>query len=78
MDFLDASNSLTCKHYLQNFLNGTTDVHDECEAFKNAFHAADCQDNSVIPLDYVAARNHSGHNDLFIDDFFENWEVRIL
>lgn len=68
-----ASSTVTCKHYLQNFLNGTTDVHDQCEAFKNAFNAADCKDDTFVPIDF-RERNHSGHDDMYIDDFFENWE----
>ena len=78
MDLLDfASSSVTCKKYLQNFLNGTTDVHDQCEAFKNAFSAADCHDDTFVPIDF-RERNHSGNNDMYIDDFFENWEVSFL
>lgn len=78
MDLLDfASSSVTCKKYLQNFLNGTTDVHDQCEAFKNAFSAADCHDDTFVPIEF-RERNHSGNNDMYIDDFFENWEVSFL
>lgn len=71
----DATRSATCKHYLYEFLNGTTDVNDECQAFKNAFNAADCQDDTRRADNYFSKRNRSGNDDLYIDDFFENWEV---
>lgn len=71
----DTTKSATCKQYLYNFLNGTTDVHDECQAFKNAFNAADCLDDAKTDS-YFEKRNRSGEDDLYIDDFFENWEVR--
>lgn len=77
----DETRSATCKRYLYNFLNGTTDINDECEAFKNAFNAADCKDDANVGLwssNIDRKRNESANDDLYIDDFFENWEVRIL
>ena len=35
----------TCRRYLVNFFNGTTDAKDECQGFMNALKVADCQDN---------------------------------
>jgi len=72
----DATRSATCKHYLYEFLNGTTDANDECKAFKNAFNAADCK-GGTEPVAGIQKRNRSANDDLYIDDFFENWEVRI-
>ncbi len=76
----DATRSATCKHYLYNFLNGTTDMNDECEAFKNAFNAADCKDDTLLGTwsSNFKKRNQSANDDLYIDDFFENWEVGCL
>lgn len=70
----DTSRSETCKKYLYNFLNGTTDGNDECQAFKEAFEAADCEDDSHINAwtDY----HEKNKEDPMIDDFFKNWEVR--
>lgn len=73
----DATRSATCKHYLYQFLNGTTDANDECQAFKNAFNAADCKDDDpAAQYNDFRKRNESANDDLYIDDFFENWEVR--
>jgi len=38
------THSAICKKYLFNFLNGTTDIRDECKGFKEAYKAADCAD----------------------------------
>lgn len=74
----DATRSATCKQYLLNFLNGTTDLKDECDAFKTAFNAADCQqqDNAIVLTSTVFDKkgNASTDDDVLIDDFFENWE----
>ena len=71
----DTTRSATCKHYLYQFLNGTTDGNDECQAFKNAFNAADCQDDNSVAHNDVQKRNESASDDRYIDDFFENWEA---
>jgi NhaP-type Na+/H+ or K+/H+ antiporter len=39
----DPSRDKTCRDYLFNFLNGSTDARDECVGFYNAWQAADCQ-----------------------------------
>ena len=70
----DAMRSATCKHYLYEFLNGTTDVHDECEAFKNAKRAAECRGDDSM-LEKQTKKNHSGDDDLYIDDWYENFQV---
>jgi NhaP-type Na+/H+ or K+/H+ antiporter len=36
----------TCRRYLVNFLNGTTDAKDECQGFRNAIQAADCSNKT--------------------------------
>lgn len=71
----DTTRSETCKKYLYEFLNGTTDVNDECEAFKEAFEAADCKDDSHVN-EWTNYREKNEGDDAMIDDFFENWEVR--
>lgn len=38
----------TCRRYLVNFLNGTTDAKDECQGFLNAWKAADCKDEKHV------------------------------
>jgi hypothetical protein len=40
----DYTRDETCRKYLFNFLNGTTDARDECQGFYNAWKAADCQE----------------------------------
>ena len=42
-DSAAAARDETCRRYLLNFLNGTTDAKDECHGFANAIKAADCQ-----------------------------------
>lgn len=78
----DTTRSAICRRYLMNFLNGTTDARDECQAFYNAYREADCAHETNA--DIVGARlledtNHSsggdgGGGDAGIDDFFEHWE----
>ena len=70
----DTSRSETCKKYLYNFLNGTTDGNDECQAFKEAFEAADCEDDSHINA-WTDYHEKNKGEDPMIDDFFKNWEV---
>jgi len=43
----DETRDETCKHYLMNFLNGTTDAKDDCDGMKNAYEAADCEDDAT-------------------------------
>jgi hypothetical protein len=46
----DHKRSETCKKYLYNFLNGTTDSNDQCQAFYNAYKAADCEDDTDLDI----------------------------
>ena len=76
----DSTESRTCKRYLRNFLNGTTDARDECQAFYSAYREADCaKETDTDVLDFRnGGRNMLGNastsDDVFIDDFFVNWE----
>jgi len=86
----DFTRDETCREYLVNFLNGTTDAKDECQGFYNAWKAADCQDDSNLSdldvawyfiLDiFGIGRRHRNDNgtvvedDVVIDDYYENWE----
>jgi NhaP-type Na+/H+ or K+/H+ antiporter len=73
----DGTRTETCKKYLYNFLNGTTDARDECQGMYNAYKAADCQDDTHV--DILGHKHHDKNgtlldDDVLIDDFFENWE----
>jgi hypothetical protein len=46
----DHKRSETCKQYLYNFLNGTTDSNDQCQAFYTAYKAADCKDDTNVDI----------------------------
>jgi NhaP-type Na+/H+ or K+/H+ antiporter len=77
----DITRDQTCREYLMNFLNGTTDAKDECQGMYNAWQAGDCTDESVIfPVNSDLKRKHRADNgtiledDVLIDDFYENWE----
>jgi NhaP-type Na+/H+ or K+/H+ antiporter len=77
----DTTRSATCKKYLMNFLNGTTDGNDQCEAFNNAYRVADCADETHVNIlgiqtldDNIKKKNKTTTDDVLIDDFFENWE----
>jgi len=86
----DYTRDETCRQYLVNFLNGTTDASDECQGFYNAWKAADCQDDSKLNefdiawyflLDLFGLnRRHRAENgtvvddDVVMDDAFEQWE----
>jgi len=72
-----------CREYLLKFLNGTTDEHDECDSFKNAYTAADCKDNkrrnlvSFLRDDNIINQYHNGttdNDDVVMDDKFEVWK----
>ena len=78
----DARRDGTCKEYLYNFLNGTTDAKDECDGMLNAFQAADCVDDKNV-LDFFFGKKHHNRifdddnttgDDVLIDDFVENFE----
>ena len=65
----------TCRNYLKQFLNGSTDFSDECAGIYNAYTAADCKDeqiNNFIASDPTSALNNNNSAAL-IDDFFESW-----
>mmetsp|Transcript_56617 Transcript_56617/g.115284 ORF Transcript_56617/g.115284 Transcript_56617/m.115284 type:complete len:767 (+) Transcript_56617:254-2554(+) len=77
----DGTRSGICKSYLMNFLNGTTDARDECQAFYNAYRVADCADETNVDIfarkssaTTAVVGNTSTNDDVVIDDFFENWE----
>jgi len=76
----DSTRSGTCKRYLMNFLNGTTDARDECQAFYNAYRVADCVDETNVDIFGIGVdggnelANATTTDDVVIDDFFENWE----
>lgn len=76
----DITRDQTCREYLMNFLNGTTDAKDECQGMYNAWQAGDCTDESVIFSNTNLGRKHRVDNgtiledDVLIDDFYENWE----
>mmetsp|Transcript_12392 Transcript_12392/g.16267 ORF Transcript_12392/g.16267 Transcript_12392/m.16267 type:complete len:708 (-) Transcript_12392:176-2299(-) len=73
----------TCRDYLTNFLNGTTDGTDECAGMYSAWSAADCTDDSSMSnlLRLEQQEGGDGDNnstkttdDNLIDDIFEAWE----
>lgn len=73
----DHKRSETCKKYLYNFLNGTTDSNDQCQAFYTAYKAADCEDDTHV--DILAAstfteddknKNKTGND----DDVLSKWK----
>jgi len=73
----DQNRTETCKKYLYNFLNGTTDGNDQCTAFYSAYKAADCEHKTHVTIlgDAEDDKNKTaGGDDVLIDDFFENWE----
>lgn len=42
----DVTHNQLCQKYIYNFLNGSTDLRDECEGLYNAFQNAGCNDTS--------------------------------
>jgi NhaP-type Na+/H+ or K+/H+ antiporter len=70
----DNTRSGTCQRYLMNFLNGTTDASDECQAFYNAYRVADCADETHNDILGMSLSNSTTNDDVVIDDFFKNWE----
>ena len=79
-DDSSSSRTETCKKYLYNFLNGTTDARDECQGFYNAYKAADCENDTDLNIlgqeltKEQSKKNDTTDDDVLIDDFFENWE----
>lgn len=74
----DITRDDTCRDYLMNFLNGTTDAKDECQAMNKAWEVADCGDYSdkkkhSSNSSHEHAFNHT-NDDIMIDDAFEKWE----
>lgn len=69
----DITRDDVCRDYLMNFLNGTTDAKDECQAMSKAWEIADCVDynHNVLRADQNATNTT---DDLLIDDAFEKWE----
>ena len=73
----DATRDETCRQYIVNFLNGTTDAKDECDGLYNAWKAADCKDDSHINFlqkKHKGADGNMTDDDVVIDDAYENWE----
>jgi hypothetical protein len=81
----DTTRTETCKKYLYNFLNGTTDARDECQGFYKAYKDAECEDESHGVISSSSSGSNLRHkhktengtiqdDDVLIDDFFENWE----
>jgi NhaP-type Na+/H+ or K+/H+ antiporter len=73
----DNTRTETCKRYLMNFLNGTTDANDQCQAFYNAYRTADCADETHVDIfgnQLQGDDKNKTTDDVVIDDFFENWE----
>jgi hypothetical protein len=78
----DITRNDVCRDYLSNFLNGTTDSKDTCQAMYKAWQVGDCKDH-LLTTSYSfpssSKKNHtSGSNhtddDVLIDDAFERWE----
>jgi hypothetical protein len=72
----DQKRSETCKNYLWNFLNGTTDQNDYCQAFYNAYRAADCEDDTHMSILGISSfetqeddKNTTGKDDDVISTF---------
>jgi NhaP-type Na+/H+ or K+/H+ antiporter len=55
------SGNRICQDYLDAFLNGTTDVRDECEGMVNAYQAAGCK-NIHDPTLAFSAASQEGHS----------------
>lgn len=76
----DITRDGTCQRYLRNFLNGTTDENDECQAFYNAYRESDCADEThadILGMGMSGSSeltNASTTDDVYIDDFFKHWE----
>lgn len=59
----DTSRSAICRRYLRNFLNGTTDANDQCQAFYNAYKAADCEHDTNVILPTIGGGSGYGLGD---------------
>jgi NhaP-type Na+/H+ or K+/H+ antiporter len=78
----DITRDETCKEYMSKFLNGTTDVKDECEGMHNAYQAADCVEDTHTQLVESRKKKKKHHHDkdnttdddIMIDDWYEQWE----
>ena len=75
----------TCRNYLLQFLNGTTDENDECQGMYTAWSAADCPEsllNNNRQRRMLDSNNNNTttddddeqHSTNLIDDMFEEWE----
>ena len=69
----DITRDQTCRQYLRNFLNGTTDAKDVCQGMYNAWQAGDCKDETGINNINVFSDENTT-DDVLIDDFYENFE----
>jgi Sodium/hydrogen exchanger family len=76
----DGTRDETCRKYLVNFLNGTTDAKDECQGFLNAWKAADCRENKHVSageakwfsflhiIGFLEKRRHRSDNGTIVTD----------
>ncbi|KAL7558534.1 hypothetical protein ACA910_008126 [Epithemia clementina (nom. ined.)] len=78
----------TCRDYLEQFLNGSTDFSDECAGIYNAYVALDCKEENINNFirssssggadQYTSSTESNNNNNnntsvLQIDDFLESW-----
>jgi hypothetical protein len=78
----DITRDDVCRDYLTNFLNGTTDSKDTCQAMYKAYQVGDCKDHLLMASSsgfLYGKKNHSSgtnhtDDDVLIDDAFERWE----
>ena len=59
----DQNRTETCKKYLYNFLNGTTDGNDQCNAFYSAYKAADCEHHTHVVIFDEEEKNNTDKED---------------
>lgn len=59
----DQNRTETCKKYLYNFLNGTTDGNDQCNAFYTAYKAADCEHDTHSKILDAEDKNKTDNGD---------------
>lgn len=59
----DQNRTETCKKYLYNFLNGTTDGNDQCHAFYSAYKAADCAHHTHVVIFGGEDKNNTDKED---------------
>ena len=77
----DITRDDVCREYLTNFLNGTTDAKDTCQAMYKAYQVAECQNYNNHHHNMLASKknstqpnNSTNDDDVLIDDAFEKFE----